>query len=261
MKNWFLQITSGLALMLAVAACKKDETQVVLQPGAAPTVTASADNMVLLQDKSSDKAVTYTWTPSSFGYQGVVTYNLQFDKKGGDFSNPVSFNTGSALTKTLTVSELNSIYVGKKLVSDPAAPTQLDVRVKASVSETAPTLISAVSTITATPYNACDQPDAKAAWALIGPAGISWDKDVTMTFDCASNNYIYTGPLNADSFKFRYGGAWAANLGGAPATGGALTQDGPDMKITTAGTYTVVLTPGAIGADGKAAGGSFTISQ
>lgn len=255
MKNLFLQVTSGLALMLAVAACKKDETQVVIQPGAAPTVTASANNLVLLQDKATDKAVTYTWTPASFGYQAAVTYTLQFDKKGGDFSAPVSFNVGNSLIKSLTVSELNSIYVGKKLVGTPPAPTPLDVRVKATVGETAPASISPVTTITATPYNFCDQP-AK-AWSIIGPAGVSWDMDITMTFDCASGTYMYVGPLKADEFKFRYGKAWDTNLGGKSSTGGALTQGGDNLKVTTAGTYTVTLSP-VVGSDGKATG-TFTI--
>ena len=259
------QFTSALgfcaALLLTLTACKKDEVQTTLQPGTAPAVSASANNIVLLQTNMNDKAVTYTWTPVTFGYQAVVSYRLQFDKKGGDFSSPYIVEVGAATTKTLTVSDLNGVYQAKNLVSastDPV-PTALDVRVVASVGQAAPPVVSAVTTTTATPFAFCAQPDAKNAWAIIGPAGISWDADVTMTYDCASKTYSYTGPLKADSFKFRYGGAWAANLGGGPVTGGTLTQDGSDMKLTTAGTYTIVLTPGAIGADGKAAGGSFTI--
>ncbi|MEJ7665733.1 MAG: SusE domain-containing protein [Hymenobacter sp.] len=53
----------------------------------------------------------------SFGYQAAVTYTLQFDKEGGDFSAPVSFDAGTALTKTLSVADLNSVYQSKGLIS------------------------------------------------------------------------------------------------------------------------------------------------
>ena len=251
------------ALLLLVSACKKDEVRTVIQPGAAPTLTISANNMVLLQPNSAGNSVTYTWTPVSFGYQAAVTYTLQFDKKGGDFSAPVSFDAGSGLTKTLTVGDLNSVYQSKDLVSASVAPTPtaVDVRVVASVGSTAPTVASAASTITATPYAFCAQPDAKKAWSIIGTVGpgVDWSTDYTMTYDCAAKTFTYTGALKAGEFKFRYGQDWTANLGGASSTGGALTQGGPNLKVSTAGTYTVVLTPDALTAKGEASGGTFVI--
>ncbi len=265
MKNWFSKLTVGALSLLAVTACEKDETRVVAQADAAPKLTTSGNNLTLLQDKAADKAVTYTWTPTTFGFNSVVTYTLQFDKKGGDFSAPSSFSVGSALSRTLTVSELNSIYVGKGLVNTTTTPAQLDARVVASIGPKSADVISTVSTITATPYNFCDQPAPSKAWALIGPAGKDWGTDIAMTYDCATKTYTYTGPLNADKFKFRYGGSapadgikpWDINLGGTASTGGELTQGGPDLAITKAGTYTITLSP-TIGADNKAAG-SFTI--
>ena len=255
------------ALLVLVSSCKKDEVRTVIQPGAAPTLTASANNAVLLQPNSTQNATTYTWTPVSFGYQAAVTYTLQFDKKGGDFSAPVSFDAGSSLTKTLTVGDLNSVYQSKNLVNASAAPTPtpVDVRVVASVGPTAPRVTSAVTTVTATPYSFCAQPDPKKAWTLIGDALSGWGTDVTMTYDCASKTYSYKGTIKAMAgtdpagFKFRYGNDWTANLGGANPAGGALTQGGPNLKVAADGTYTVVLTPGALDATGKATGGTFTI--
>jgi hypothetical protein len=238
------------AALLSLTACKKDETRAIAQPGTAATLTTSANNVVLLQANSDANAVTYTWTPVTFGYQAVVTYSLQFDKKGGDFSSPISFNAGSALTRTLTVSELNSVYQSKNLVSTTAAPasTALDARVVASIGGSAPSVASAATTVTATPYAFCEQP-AK-TWSIIGPAGKNWDTDIKLTYDCASKTYSYTGPFNgpsttvidANQFKFRYASSWDTNLGGAPSTGGPLTSKGDNLTIAKAGTYTIVLT-------------------
>lgn len=251
------------ALMLSLAACKKDEVQAVLQPGAAPAVTASASTVVLTQTNSDKNAVTYSWTAASFGYQAATTYSLQFDKKGGDFSNPVTFDAGTALTKTLTVADLNSVYLSKGLISASTTPvaTPVDVRVVASVGAGAPTLASAVGSVTATPYAFCAQPAATAAWSIIGSVGPGkdWSDDYAMAYDCASKTYTYTGALKVGEYKFRYGQDWTANLGGSSSTGGTLTAGGDNLKIATAGTYTIVLTPGPLDATKKATGGTFTI--
>lgn len=272
MKPWTTKLALGaLAFsMISLAACEKDEVRTVIQPGAAPTVTSSAtSNVVLLQTNSTGNAVTYTWTPVTFGYSTPVSYTLQFDKKGGDFSSPVSFDAGTATTKTLTVADLNSVYQAKGLVSTTAAPvaTAVDMRVVASVSAAAPTVTSAVTSVSATPYSFCAQPTAAQAWAVIGDAANGWDKDATMTYDCVNKTYTYTGMLKAKQangtdnagYKFRYGQAWTANLGGTSITGGSLTQGGDNLRVDADKVYTIVLTPGTIKADGSVSGGSYTI--
>jgi hypothetical protein len=268
MKGSLTQLLGSCAVLLvSLASCNKDEVRAVAQPGAAPTLTASATTITLTQPNSENDAVKYTWTPTTFGYQAIITYTLQFDKKGGDFSSPVSFAAGSATTRTLTVGDLNSIYQSKGLVSATSAPTPtaIDARVVASVSSDAPTVASSVLGITATPYSFCAQP-AK-AWSIIGDAGNGWNpgNDIVMTYDCVNRTYSYTGPLKATvsgnpaGYKFRYNGAWDANLGGTTSTGGALTQGGSNLSVPADKTYTIVLTPGNIAADGTASGGSFTI--
>jgi hypothetical protein len=268
MKGSLTQLLGSCAVLLvSLASCNKDEVRAVAQPGPAPTLTASATTLTLAQANSENDAVKYTWTPTTFGYQAVISYTLQFDKKGGDFSSPVSFAAGSATTRTLTVSDLNSVYQSKGLVSATAAPTPtaLDARVVASVGSNAPTATSPIVGITATPYAFCAQP-AK-GWSIIGDAGNGWNagNDIVMTYDCANRTFSYTGPLkakagtNAAGYKFRYNNDWTANLGGASSTGGPLTQDGGNLSVPADGTYTIVLTPGSIDPSGKASGGSYTI--
>lgn len=270
MKPWTTKLTLGAVAfsMISLAACEKDEVRATAQPGAAPVVTASANNLVLQQPNSEKNAVVYTWTPVSYGYQAVVSYSLQFDKKGGDFSSPISFDAGTATTKTLTVGDLNSVYQGKGLVSATTAPvaTAVDVRVVSSIGGAGtPTVTSAVTSVMATPYAFCAQPTK--AWSIIGDAANGWNSgnDITMTYDCVSKTYSYTGPLKAKNgadnagYKFRYNNDWTANLGGTSTTGGPLTPNGNNLSVATDKTYTIVLTPGDIKPDGTATGGSYTI--
>jgi len=270
MKRSLTQLLGGCAVLLAaMTSCNKDEVRAVTQPGAAPVLTASvasstATPITLLQTQKDNKAITYTWTPTTFGYQAIIGYALQFDKKGGDFSSPITFGAGSALTQTLTVADLNSVYQAKGLVSATTTPTPtpVDVRVVASVADGV-MVASAVSAVTATPYAFCEQPAASKAWTIIGPAGKDWNTDIPLQYDCATKTYTYTGPLKADAFKFRYGGQWKddLNLGGNwSSTGGTLIQNSSDnLNVPAAGNYTIVLTPGSIDASNKITGASFTV--
>ncbi|WP_158010069.1 SusE domain-containing protein [Hymenobacter glacialis] len=261
MKNWFLNIAASAVVLLSFTACEKDETKVTIATAGAPVLTASATTATLSQPMANDNAVKYTWAPANFGFAAATTYTLQFDKKGGNFSKPISINAGSATTRTLRVTELNDIFINLGLPADAAA--QVDVRVLASVGTTAPTQASAVSTIAATPYDFCAIP--KDSWGLVGPAGDGWPgataTDIVLPYDCKARAYVLRMPLNAGPFKFRANKDWGTNLGGAGnlTSGVPLTLNGSDLTIATAGTYTVKLVVAVDAAD-KVTGGTLTVT-
>ena len=257
MKNWFLNIATSAVVLFSFTACEKDESKVTLSNAAAPVLTASATTANLSQTTAASTAVTYTWKPADFGYAASTTYTLQFDKKGGNFSKPVALNAGSKTTRTLTVDELNGIFIDLGLPTGSAS--QIDARVVASVGTSAPNQASAVTTIAATPYSFCVTPTN--SWSLIGPAGVDWNTDVVMTYDCAARGFLLKTALQAGAFKFRANKDWSVNLGGAGnlTTGVPLTQNGPDMTIATAGVYTVKLVVNTDAA-GVTTGGTVTVT-
>ena len=257
MKKWFLNFAASAVVMLAFTACEKDESKVTLNTAAAPVLTSSATSATLSQTTASATAVTYTWKAADFGFTAVTGYTLQFDKKGGNFSKPISLDNGAKTSRALTVSELNGIFIDLGLPTGTAS--QVDARVVASVGASAPSQMSAITTIAATPYSFCVVPTAK--WSLIGPAGVDWNTDVMMTYDCAARGYLLKTTLNAGPFKFRANKDWSVNLGGAGnlATGAPLTLNGPDMTIATAGTYTIKLVVNTDAA-GAATSGTVTVT-
>jgi hypothetical protein len=272
MQSWITKLALGAVALtsLSLAACKKDEVRATLTPSNSPTLTSTTSTVVLTQANAAQPAATFTWTPvtslawanAENTYKPTITYYIQIDTKGHDFGAPVSIAAGNGPNTVLTVEDLNTALgtLGVK----PGTAADVEVRLNASYATNSST-VSNVLPLKVTSYAFCAQPAASKAWSIIGMAVKGWSTDVAMTYDCASGTYSYTGPFIADEYKFRYGGNdattgnWKASLGGTSSTGGALVQDGPNLKIATAGTYTVVLTPGAIGADGKATGGSFTI--
>ena len=245
MKNWLTQAV-GICTVAAVAltGCKKEEVQATITPTNAPTLAASTTAAVLTQADAMKTAVTYTWTPvtgftwtnTNAPYNPTITYQLQIDRKGGAFTAPATIDAGTGPT-AVTVEALNTALT--TLGITPGTATPVDVRLNARYASNTPQA-SPVVPLTVTSYKACIPPNSD-TWGIIGPAGISWDTDVRLTYDCDSKTYNLTRALNAGDFKFRSNAAWTLNYGSPSSTGGALVKDGDNITVTTAGTYTIKL--------------------
>ena len=76
---------------------------------------------------------------------------------------------------------------------------------------------------------------------LIGPAQAGgWDTDTDLTYNPETRAWEGTIELAADEFKFRANDGWDINWGG---TLDNLTQNGPNLKIETAGKYFIQFFP------------------
>lgn len=80
------------------------------------------------------------------------------------------------------------------------------------------------------------------SWGLIGdatPGG--WDKDTDLKLiNDGKGIWTMTVALTVGEIKFRMNDAWDVNLGGAD---GKLTNGGDNIKVATAGNYTITLDP------------------
>lgn len=80
------------------------------------------------------------------------------------------------------------------------------------------------------------------SWGLIGdatPGG--WDKDTDLKLiNDGKGMWTMTVALTAGEIKFRMNDAWDVNLGGSD---GKLTDGGDNIKVATAGNYTITLDP------------------
>lgn len=83
----------------------------------------------------------------------------------------------------------------------------------------------------------------KVTWGLVGPATpAGWDAGsyVVMDYNMADDCWEITTALNADEFKFTTNGTWDINMGGDI---NDLQENGPNLRISEAGTYTIKLYP------------------
>ena len=248
MQSWLTKTAVGAVALsaLAFSSCKKDEVQATLMPTSTPMLAASTSSVVLAQTNAAQTAVTFTWTPiAGFNWTNVehpynpaVAYMLQFDKKGNNFASAATIDAGAGPNTVVNVADLDAALLAAGLA--PGMATAMEVRLRSVYAANSP-LYTAALPLTATTYAFCAQP-AK-AWGVVGPAGPGWPGgpiDFTMTYDCNAKTYAYTGALKADDFKFRFGKNWNNNLGGTGPTV-PLKGGGDNLKITTAGTYTVTL--------------------
>jgi len=84
-----------------------------------------------------------------------------------------------------------------------------------------------------------------ASWAITGAATPNgWPDpalDHDMTYNATTKKWEITIALTAGEFKFRANNGWTLNLGGDNNGDGSMDFGGPNLTVTTAGTYHVVL--------------------
>ncbi|MCA8829642.1 SusE domain-containing protein [Hymenobacter pini] len=236
MNNLFTKLAGlGLATTVLLASCEKEEDKITIAPASASGLTASTATTVLLQANANQNAVTYTWAPTSYGYQAAVSYTLQFDKKGGTFASPIEVEAGTATSKTLTNAELNNVLL--KLKMQPGSAGQVDVRVKSSVGKPVNAAYSAATTLTATPYSEfVTYPQIYVPGSYQG-----WAPDKAPFLASMNSNQKYEGYVNftdaSTMFKFTPARNWDNDFGDDGSKTGKLKAKGSDISVTGPGYY------------------------
>ncbi|MDO7845925.1 SusE domain-containing protein [Hymenobacter sp. M29] len=246
MKNWLTQVAATVFAVATLASCEKDETKVTVTPSATPTLTSSSNTVVLTQANSSQNAITYTWTPVQLSLSGTsytktpaVTYQLQLSKTADGFGYPAIIDGGSGTTKTVTVGDLNTALTTLGVTAGTATPVY--ARVAAVAGTDAHTFVSNAVALTATSYTVCLPPAGSNTWSIIGTAGVDWNTDIPLTYNCTTNTFDVTRTMNAGEFKFRANNAWTLNYGSSSNTGGAIVANGSNIAVATAGVKTIKL--------------------
>ncbi|CAA9309790.1 MAG: hypothetical protein AVDCRST_MAG56-6184 [uncultured Cytophagales bacterium] len=223
---------------LAFFACEKDEDRVVMQQGTPPALTASTATLVLDRSNAGADALTFSATPSNYGFNAAVTYTLELAKKGNNFSDSVTVALGNTREKKFSVGELNGIL--NRLELPAASMSEVEARVKSQVAPSVAPVYSNVVTIAATPYaDLVDYP------SIYVPGSYqAWSPDKAPRISSVSDNKMYEGYVNfpdaTTEFKFTTAPNWNENFGDATTgTSKTLKANGENIKVTGPGYYLV----------------------
>jgi len=113
MKNIYYCLMAGLMALVMMSGCKKDKELNHTEVSAVSNFFAPADNKYVKVVSGGTGSVLFEWEQARAEDNGLVYYEVAFDKVGGDFSKPLysvpSDNKGIVNSLTLSFSDLNKI--------------------------------------------------------------------------------------------------------------------------------------------------------
>jgi hypothetical protein len=244
MKN----ITKSLIAFVAILAfsCSPDDVQdrpVIVGTDAAVLTAPQADqSYIFLPEDATALAERFTWDSANFDGAVEITYTVQMDVKGGNFSAPKTLGSVIAQNQVaVSVEVMNSAALGLKAI--PFAENNFDIRIVATTG-VATTIISDVTSIVITPYTT----EAPRLWV---PGGYQAASGYTKDWDPATapqlvasgygktdfEGYVY---FNASAgYKFTSAAAWSQpGEYGAGATAGLIELgSATNLNMAAAGYY------------------------
>jgi hypothetical protein len=225
---------SCLAL-LALASCKKDEVRTVAKAGTPGALTTSTTTPALSKANLTQTAITITGTPQAYGYSAATINTLQIAVKGTSFAAPREISlTAGALSKSYTVQDFNNLLLSMNLPT--GVPSQLEMRLKTSLSTIAGIEYSNVVTVTATPF-------ALVAYVYVPGAYQGWEPKTADSLQSATGNGVYTGVINylpgKLDFKITPEKKWDVAYG--KTSGSGISTSGGDITAPGAGQYFVTV--------------------
>ena len=235
-------ITLILVIAVTFMSCEDDQdlTKINESNFVAPVLSGiTADqNYVLVKDTTSVDAlkakwVDLSWTEADFGQTLATTYTIQIDKVGSDFSNVIEFNTSSETEISILGETINSkMYNMEDNYYPPLVEANVEIRIKAVVSEYVNPVYSVVTSFSLTPFDA-----GKPKLYVTGThQPTPWDFASAQTLYSLVEDENYEGYIYLTDCEFKLNKtpdiAW-----GAGATAGTIAIDGPNFTNATEGMY------------------------
>lgn len=232
--NYILLFTMIFVLL---GSCKKDEQRAIATSGTATTFSASTSTVALSKENADETVLTLEWTKADFGYSAEINNTIQFDVKGGDFSNAKEVTTDVAsLSKVFLGAEFNSILLSMDLPIDE--PAQLIARLKTQIkSSTLTPVYSEVINLEATPFSLI-------SYVYVPGDYQGWNPATADSLTSQKSNGIYDGIIyfpdnDGASFEFKITTAKNWDNGYGDAGDGKLSTDGGNLKAPGAGSYQI----------------------
>ena len=228
-------VFAGLVGVITWSCTDENAGPVLHKNGGLAITSPASGDVVELKEANANQPVTMTWTAPDYGFEAAVSYKLQMDKTGSNFAEPAVLANVTSTSATITQGDLNNILLAKELEGE--SPSQVDIRVIASVNPDVAPDTSAVVTITVIPFSSTvvipqlQVPGSYQGWA---------PSDSTTAVYSPKSNNLYEGYVNFNIdnafFKYTVGPSWDLNYGDN-GNDGTLDQNGSDIPAGPAGVY------------------------
>ena len=155
-----LNYVVGFSLFVFLfVSCKKEENKVTYDGGTNPVLSSTAPTSTLTLAKANESNTwnIFSWTNPAYKFNTGsssqdVTYTLQIDSVGSNFTNPniQEVSISKDLSNTITVKQINTVLAKLQLKEDQ--PHNIEVRVKSSLANNSAILYSNALKFILVPY-------------------------------------------------------------------------------------------------------------
>ncbi|PRD47101.1 SusE domain-containing protein [Sphingobacterium haloxyli] len=232
-------IIACIAVLLGLlgVSCSKDETKLVAVPADGASLQASVSSVVLTKENADQEALTIQWESADFGFNAAIINALQIGLKGQDFegAQEIAFSAGDDRYSFNTL-ELNALLLAMELPVDEV--TDLELRLKSTISTSFTPLYSNTLSLAVTPYAAISYLYVPGAYQKAIPPGADWAIETAESLVSPTSNGLYTGiiyfPEAGSEFKITPARSWDVSYGDDGAGRISLSASG-NIKAPRAG--------------------------
>lgn len=184
-------------------SCDDDTEEFVLDTNQTSDITLSPSTVSfeVTEDNQDDLAERFSWNSADFDIPLQVTYQLEMDLQGGDFSDPIELGSTGDNNFAITYGELNDIVLANDASAGVAQ--NYDLRVRTITND--PAINSSVSnlvTATITPFAAYLFTDLYLVGNATAPDWNNNNDNPALFRDADDENvFHYTGRFVANEFK------------------------------------------------------------
>lgn len=234
---------AAAVLLMSMTACDSDLDGVTYDPNnenvKSGELTASSNNIVLTAATNKQTVLDLSWSKSDFAIPVAVTYFVQMDYKGEDFSNAYVLASTTDTSVSFLGNELNKAFLGLQELKNPGGELNydakdVDLRLISYFSEDGDTLKSNILSMNITPYAG------RLEYKKLSVPGShqGWDPaNYTQALYAISGGNVYEGYIYmaaGSEFKFA-DGSWDVNWGSSD--GSTLEAGGGNIVAPESGCY------------------------
>ncbi len=247
MKN----ISKSLIALFAIVAvaCSTDdvEDRPIIQGIDAPVLAApdEATTYILLPENMDMQAERFVWSEANYGGDIAVTYEVQMDVEGGDFSSPQVLG-GANSTNQVSVSVETMNNAALALGAAPYETSSFLVRVKSSANGAEP-MFSNVVPINITPYTT-ESPKVYVVGNFQGASGYGndWTPADGVPLEASGfgmtdfEGYVYMNVATPEFKILPTNTGWEGDYGDDGSFSGGLAQEGEsNIELSAPGYYRI----------------------
>lgn len=232
----------GLAFALPLLwSCGEMDLPPVIQQTPSSISSPSEGSSLVLDQSEAEQMLIFEVSRADFGTNGEVTYTIEMDKAGNNFSSPVSVGSSTTTSVEVKIGELNRRVLAKGVEGGTAG--QIEFRVRSIINRSLRDIVGAPITINVTPFSeAVDLPVLRVPGDYQG-----WNpgNDNTIISSLNSDD-VYEGFVHilsgSGEFKFITGPEWGEFPDFGMGAAGVLVEGSSDnIKIPGEfGTYRVM---------------------